>query len=220
MQRRHAKDLREFEGFLPVGAAISALLHPHAEVVIHDVRHDRIVAIWNAFSKRRVSDPSLLGDDEELTTDRDVYGPYEKANWNGERLKSVTAALRNDAGERIGILCINLDVARFDAAIALLQSLVTAPGPRPEPLFRHDFREAINMTVAEFLTSRNISMLAMSKTDRVELVAFLAGKGLFETRGAAVHAAAALGVSRATIYSWLKVARGSGQLRERHAAAR
>ncbi len=37
----------------PIAQAIAALLHPHAEVVIHDLRSGRIVDIWNAFSHRK-----------------------------------------------------------------------------------------------------------------------------------------------------------------------
>lgn len=208
-----------FARFLPIGAAISALLYPHAEVVIHDLRSDRIVALWNAFSKRRIGDPSLLEDDLDLKNVQDVYGPYEKSNWDGGRLKSITAALTDGEGKRIGLLCINVDVSGIDAAIALLRTIATAPGARPAPFFRHDFREAINLAAADFLMERNMSMAAMGKADRVDLVAFLAAKGLFEARGAANYAAAALGVSRATIYACLANARRSGQLKERHAAA-
>src|SRR5512138_1372930 len=98
----------------PLAQAIAALLHPHAEVVIHDLRTDRVVEIWNAFSRRQAGDESLLGDDIELHLDRDIFGPYDKANADGARLKSITAALRDQKGKRIGLLCINLDVALFD----------------------------------------------------------------------------------------------------------
>jgi len=44
----------------PACAAIAALLHPHAEVVVHELATDTIVAIWNPFSGRTVGDPSLM----------------------------------------------------------------------------------------------------------------------------------------------------------------
>ena len=43
-------------------AAVAALLHPHAEVVAHDVERDVIVGMWNGFSGRAVGDPSLIDD--------------------------------------------------------------------------------------------------------------------------------------------------------------
>jgi len=47
------------EPHLRVCEAIVALLHPLAEVAVHDVRRDRLVAIWNPISARKVGDRSL-----------------------------------------------------------------------------------------------------------------------------------------------------------------
>ena len=44
----------------PVMTAVVALFHPHVEVVAHDVRRDRVVAVWNPLSGRKIGDPSLL----------------------------------------------------------------------------------------------------------------------------------------------------------------
>src|SRR5262245_26135874 len=99
----------EFAAFLPIGAAISALLYPYAEVVLHDLRTDRVVALWNAFSKRKPGDPSLLGDIADQLGEDDFFGPYEKANISGEKLKSVSAVLANGRGDKIGLLCVNFD---------------------------------------------------------------------------------------------------------------
>src|SRR5262245_8858355 len=122
----------------PIAQAIAALLHPDAEVVIHDLKSDRIAGIWTAFSHRKAGDESLLGDDIELHLDRDVFGPYDKANADGARLKSITAALRDARSKRIGLLCINLDVALFDQAIKLLSAFAAPSEPRPEAMFRQD----------------------------------------------------------------------------------
>ena len=69
----------------PIAQAIAALLHPHAEVVIHDLRSGHIVDIWNAFSHRKAGDESLLGDDIELHLDRDVYGPVRQGRTSTAR---------------------------------------------------------------------------------------------------------------------------------------
>jgi D-arginine utilization repressor len=191
----------EFAAFLPIGAAISALLYPHAEVVLHDLRTDRVVALWNAFSKRKPGDPSLLGDIADQLGEDDFFGPYEKANIGGEKLKSVSAVLSNERGDKIGLLCINFDTSLIEASIHSLASFLQAAKPRPEVLFKGDFREEINLAIRQFLESRNIALTALTRADRIELIAALAQKGLFETRRAADHVAAALDISRATVYS-------------------
>ncbi len=193
----------------PVAQAIAALLHPHAEVVIHDLRTDRIIDIWNAFSRRKAGDESLLGDDIELHLDRDVYGPYDKANVDGARLKSITAALRDDKGKCIGLMCVNMDVSQFDQAIKLLSAFAAPSEPRPEALFRQDWREHINLVIRAFLESKRKALKALDREERIALIAEIDAAGLFAARNAAPHVASAMNVSRATVYALLNAARNS-----------
>jgi predicted transcriptional regulator YheO len=165
------------------------------------------VRIWNAFSKRQPGDPSFLGHDPDLLAEADSYGPYEKANQDGSRLKSVSAVLKTADGERLGFLCINLDLSRIDAAVALLSAFGMPASPPPEPLFRHDWRERINLEIRDFLTTNNTTLQALDRQDRIALLAALDAKGLFETRNAAPFIAQALGISRASVYGLLSAAR-------------
>ena len=48
----------ELDHYKPIAEAISLLLFPHAEVVIHDLKTGCIGAIFNNFSKRAVGDES------------------------------------------------------------------------------------------------------------------------------------------------------------------
>ena len=193
----------------PTAEAVAALLHPHAEVVIHDTATDRVVRIWNAFSKRRPGTPSYLGHDPDLLKEADTYGPYEKANPDGSRIKSISAVLRDKAGKRAGFLCINLDLSKFDAAITLLSAFATPLTERPAPLFRHDWREQINLDIRDFLAETGKSIAALDRADRISLLARLDRAGLFQARNATPFIAQALGVSRATVYGLLAEARRS-----------
>lgn len=193
----------------PIAQAIAALLHPHAEVVIHDLRSGRIIDIWNAFSHRKAGDESLLGDDIELHLDRDVYGPYDKANVDGARLKSITAALRGDQGKRIGLMCVNMDVSQFDQAIKLLSAFAAPSELRPEAMFRQDWREHINLVIRAFLERKRRALKALDREERIALIAEIDAAGLFAARNAAPHVASAMSVSRATVYALLSAARNS-----------
>ncbi len=202
-----------FMAFRTVGAAISALLFPHAEVAIHDLRTDRIVAIWNAFSRREVGDPSLLGDIADQLDAAAVFGPYDKADATGGRLKSVSAVLAGPRGERIGLLCINFDVSKLDQALTAVQSFMAVSQRRPPLLFQDDYREAINIALRDFLSARSLSLNAITRPERIKLVAELDRRGLFEQRKAAEHIAVALSVSRATVYALLAASRAPGDVR-------
>ena len=192
----------------PIAAAVAALLHPHAEIVLHDLATGRIARIWNNFSNRKVGEPSDLETDLELE-EEDVLGPYEKATPRGERVNSISAVLRDEAGIARALLCINLDVSHFDAAAKLLAGFASARTSRPEWMFRQDIREQINLLIAEYLKARNTVMRALDQDGRVNLISFLDGRGVFQTRRAVDHVAAALSLSRTTLYLLLKSARGT-----------
>jgi predicted transcriptional regulator YheO len=192
----------------PIAAAVAALLHPHAEIVLHDLATGRIARIWNNFSNRKVGEPSDLDADPELE-EEDVLGPYEKASPRGERLNSISAVLRDHANIARAMLCINLDVSQFDAAAKLLAGFASARTSRPEWMFRQDIREQINLLIAEYLKARNTVMRALDQESRVDLISFLDRQGVFQTRRAVDHVAAALSLSRTTLYLLLKAARGA-----------
>ncbi|HEV7320678.1 MAG TPA: PAS domain-containing protein [Ensifer sp.] len=193
----------------PTAAAISALLYPHGEVVLHDLRSGTIAAIWNCFSGRAVGENSLI--EEEFRAfggEATVLGPYEKTGSDGRRFKSISAVLRDGAGEAVGLLCINLDMSMIDTAVKLLSAFAGAAEPRPQALFSRDWREEINATLHGWLKEQGLALSALKRGDRVALVAALDERGLFQTRNAVDHLAGLIGTSRASIYNYLAAARG------------
>ena len=54
-------------------AAMSILLHPHAEVVLHDLETGLIAGIWNAFSGRKPGMASLVEGEVEEAGEGGVY---------------------------------------------------------------------------------------------------------------------------------------------------
>jgi predicted transcriptional regulator YheO len=199
---------------MPLGPVVEAiaetivqLLHPHAEAVLHDLATRKIAKIWNPFSGRKPGEPSDLDDIDPELVEENVAGPYEKASPKGARLKSISAILRDRVGIPRFLLCINLDVSRFDAAAKLLQSFGATSESRPDWMFRQDIREQINLQIADYLKRHNLNMAALDQAGRVALIAFLDESGAFQTRRAVDHIAAALGLSRTTVYVLLRQAR-------------
>ncbi|NOQ18860.1 MAG: hypothetical protein GQ571_02700, partial [Desulfobacterales bacterium] len=98
---------KKLSRYISIADAIATLLHPHAEVVIHDIGGDAIFYITNPYSGREVGDPSNLKvNAHDFNLDEDVIGPYEKTGTNGQRIRSITAVLRDDRGNPSGIICI------------------------------------------------------------------------------------------------------------------
>src|ERR1700733_5237760 len=139
---------KELNCYKPVAEAISMLLFPHAEVVLHNLKTGCIGAIYNNVSKRAAGDDSLLDEMNTLPQSKDLFPPYFKTNWDGRKMKSVTAVLKNQLGKAIGLLCINLDISKWEEIHHFIIDLIKPAAALPDFLFKNDWKEKINLFVA------------------------------------------------------------------------
>jgi D-arginine utilization repressor len=191
---------------LPFAEAFSRLLHPFAEVVVHDLAKDQIEAIYNPISRREVGDDSYL-DRVDMDDAETIIGPYEKTNWDGRALKSISIVLRNQLGKAEGVLCVNVDISAFESVNQLLQSFLKNNAEIPEDsqhLFKDDLYERINLYVQNYCRERQVGMDALGRGEKREIINSLAEDGAFQGKNAANYVARVLGISRATVYNYLK----------------
>jgi D-arginine utilization repressor len=194
----------------PVCEAMARLLSPHAEVVLHDPRSDRILAIWNALSGRAPGDPSLLSELDGLRpAGRDVYGPYPKTLADGRRLSSVSAVVRDSRGEAEVVLCVNVDRTAFDDAARLLAAFAAPTEGQPQALFEEDWTETLNDLVGTYVRDAGTPVARLTRADRLTLVARLDGAGIFSRRRSVPAVAQALRASRSTVYDLLAEVRAA-----------
>lgn len=196
--------------FIPICDAIAALLAGRAEVVLHDLRSGTIAHIANSFSNRSAGDDSLL--EEEVAflsgTVTTVIGPYRKRHWDGQALKSVTAVLRDGAGQVIGLMCINMKTGDLEAAAQMLMALAGGvEDQQARPLMAGDWRETANEVIARTLDQRQIPLIGAGRADRIAVLAAIDDAGVLQVRGAADYVASVLGISRASLYTALRQAR-------------
>lgn len=198
---------------IPVADAIARLFFPHVEVVLHDLETGQIAHIANGYSRRRSGDASLTDDGISAEGEADIIGPYAKRNWDGRRLKSITAVLRDADGKAIGLFCINQDIETFAALGDQLKALTILPDPAPaaSPLMAGDWRETINGVIGDYLSERNTALAGLTGGDIDDLLIRLEARGIFEIRKAVPYVAEILRLSRATIYNRLAAARGRRQ---------
>lgn len=198
---------QRFQSYFPIGDSVSLLLHPYAEVVLHDVESGKIVRIWNAFSSRKAGDPSHLEGASDLFGETNTLGPYEKALASRGRTKSTTAAILDDDGNKIGFFCINLDISLLDDLASRLALFTQAETNRPEPIYRSDLQEHINYAIRDYLLSINKTADSLNRKEKVDLVASINRDGIFQARNSVQMVASAIGVSRASVYNMLAEAR-------------
>lgn len=195
-----------FDPYLSTAQAITLLLHPYAEVVLHDIKTGRIAAIFNSFSKRKVGDESLIEEISDENYLQDVFPIYTKTNWDGRTLKSSTAILRDKNKKAIGLMCINLDISKWEEFRHLLEKWTNSSqiNHQPQMLFKDDWREKINCYVSDYLRNEGISLKLLSKEKKQALVKALFREGAFQAKNSASYIADVLDLSRATVYNYLR----------------
>jgi predicted transcriptional regulator YheO len=187
-----------------VADGLAALFRPFVEVIVHDLKTDSVAHVAQPFSPRETGDPSDL---REIPFDAEahVIGPYEKINWDGRRIKSVSVVLRDGRARAVGLLCINADVTEFEAMRRMLQGFLGVAEKTAEThaLFHDDWHERINRFLAAWTAERSTTIDRLDRAGRRALIEALHATGGFEGRRAPAYVAEILGISRATIYNEL-----------------
>ena len=198
----------EFIKYIPVARALTDLMYPYVEVVLHDLKSGMIVQIFNNFSGRTIGDASLI-DDKDVEWDdlSDYFPPYIKTGIHGERIKSTTAIIRNNKQQPIGLFCINFNLSILDSLKESLDIFSLLTQNLPQNLFKNDWKEKINRYVQKHLVEHHLNIKELKQNQRLELIKKLFKEGALDSKHAANHIAKALGVSRATIYKDLSKVR-------------
>lgn len=203
--------MNKFDNYKAIADSIATLLFPHAEVVIHDLASQTVAHIANNTSKRKLGDESALEDLAQDITSASNLGPYEKLNWNGQKVRSISSVLRNDKGEPEALMCINLNLAVLDQAREALDAFFQMSRiiPQPDALFRDDWQERINTFLHSWLRDRQLALGALNQKHKKELIEALFKEGAFDGRSAADYVANVLSMGRATVYKYLKALRAA-----------
>ncbi|CNH60257.1 helix-turn-helix transcriptional regulator [Yersinia pekkanenii] len=191
--------------YQPIADAIATLFSPHAEVAIHDLASQTLVYIANNYSQRELGENANLSD-LQFDQHSQVIGPYQKRNWDGRQLRSISSVLRDDGGQPIGLLCINLDITVFESAKAALDMFLSGQQlqPQPDVLFQDDWQERINTYIHHWLQQQQLTLTSLNNVSRRILIEALYQQGAFNGKNAAGYVAKILSIGRATVYNHLK----------------
>ncbi|HDS1817702.1 TPA: PAS domain-containing protein [Pseudomonas putida] len=201
--------MHNLDNYKIIADSIATLLFPHAEVIIHEVSSRTVVHIANNFSKRQLGDDSALDEFPGDTSSLSSLGPYEKLNWNGQNIRSITSVLKGPEGQTDFLLCINLNLSVLEQARAALDAFfqVSRLIPQPDVLFKDDWQERINTFLHAWLAERQLSLSTLNMKSKRELIDALFHEGAFDGRSGADYVANVLSMGRATVYKYLKALR-------------
>lgn len=197
-----------------VADTIASTFGRGCEVVVHSLEDlgKSIVKIVNGEVTGRVlgapiTDLGLKVATKVVGSDDSIVGPYFSMTKAGKPLKAVTMVIRNDEGAPIGFLCIN-----FDLSMPLNQFLKDFfPSAEEAPAgenFAPDVGELVAQAVADELeaVSRVTGVSPTEKNRRI--VANLEQRSIFDIKGSVELVAGELGVTKHTIYKYLREMRG------------
>ncbi|MFG0540523.1 transcriptional regulator [Pseudomonas sp. YQ_5] len=198
------------ENYKAIADSIALLLYPHAEVIVHELHSQTVVHIANNFSRRKLGDDSAIDHELDDVLGGTNLGPYEKLNWNGQKIRSISTVLRDSQGEPEYLMCINLNVSVLEQARVALDAFfqMSRLVPQPDSLFRNDWQERINTFLHAWLQARSLSLQTLQMKDKRSLVQALYAEGAFEGRSGADYVANVLSMGRATVYKYLKELKG------------
>jgi predicted transcriptional regulator YheO len=199
--------------------AFVATLGPTAEIVVHDLRHPdaSVVAIAGSLTGRQVGspipDPEFLPEHlRDITDDQRCY-PTRAAH--GRTLNSSTIFIRDRGGRITGAICINVDQNDLVEARELIARVLGAAGrpAAPAPVlttFASDLDQLVTLALDGIGERLGRPRHQFTREDRIEAIRELDRMGVFQLRNAAVVVATELGVSRASVFNYLREARGDG----------
>lgn len=199
--------LREAE---KIATALGRMFPGVCEVVLHDLRDPRhaVRTVENPLSGRGPGAPATeLGlariEDPDYP---EVIQNYPNRFPDGRPAKSTSIGIRNSSGAYVAALCLNLDVSVLDRTARTLQALtaVEDPGLPLTETLRARNADELRAAVEDFAAARGQTPRALASADRRELVRELRERGLLEVRSAVRLVTELLGVSRATVYNYLR----------------
>ncbi|SHI70210.1 helix-turn-helix transcriptional regulator [Lutispora thermophila] len=201
------------ETFIPIVEGLAETFGKNCEVVLHDIKNPQssIVAIANSHvTGRQVGGP--MSEYGLSTLKRGQFDKpkinYMKKTSDGRILKSSLMYIKDENGELIGFLCINIDVSEITVVKNILNDMFEIASQdssveSQEDSFGSTINEVLSNIVDKTLENFGKPVAFMSKEDKVSIVEALEEKGVFLIKGAVDYVAKVLCVSRYTIYNYL-----------------
>lgn len=177
------------------------------ETVVHEIEEGdaKICYICNgAVSGRKIGDKkSLFGDEASI---KKVYAGKDLSNYHaltrdGKLIKSTTIHFEGDNYHYA--FGINFDYTWLSMTNKIIKDLIKT-GPEYENILKIKSEVSIGELFAEAVEQIGLPASVMKKADRLKLVKMLSDRSAFTIQGSVPEIASKLGVSRFTIYNYLR----------------
>ena len=204
--------MRNLDELRQIAVGIQKLFGASCEVVIHhfdDLEHSIVHMEGNVTGRSvgGVATDLLLACVRNQNTDNDMYN-YQTKLSNGRVMRSCTMFLRDETGHAYGAFCINFDITTFSLFHRYLESFVLMDAIDVVETFSDDLQGTIHSILIETVKEMGSQLPILSRDEKVNLIAKLDEKGVFQVKKSVPILADELGLSRSTVYNYLGEARG------------
>jgi len=198
-----------------IAEGVAEVFGSSCEVVLHSLEDtsSSVVKIVNGnVTGRKIGAPltdflaAILRKADSL--EKDVIGPYYNKLDNGRLLKSVSTLIRNSHGKPIGFMCINIDLSA--PLLDFLTGFLPVHGESSKSMSEHfpiNIKDLISRTLEMAIAGVN-NRIEVPPSEKNKLITQeLYKRGLFNVRGAIDLVAKEMGVSRYTVYNYIREAK-------------
>jgi predicted transcriptional regulator YheO len=204
-----------FDLLARVAEGIAALAGVNVEVAVHDLRtpHHGILANYgSANAPERAPTPQpLVAPAPVGLPARDLAISRVELPFGGEA-GQATVWVRDVTGHVVGALVLRVDYSDILTTQSLLQRLLPVADAneraRDAAAIGANAEEAIGRIVRETVIERRTPLHALDRDGRIAIIRELDHAGVFAVRHAADIVARELAISRASVYTYLRAARG------------
>ena len=209
---------KDLEKYFVIADAIQETNGDTCEVIIHDLTEPEssVVHVANGVVTGRKVGQSFDHLVKHVLLNKDFKNDhlsnYFFKTTDEKAIKSSSVLIRNQVGDVIGMICINIDITMLQSVNTMLMNYLKV-----------DFETGKNIGIGEQDVTQDVMAIidklilsvigttdpkGLSRAKSVELIRFMDEKGIFLVKGAMDKVAELMGVSRVTIYSYLDEARG------------
>lgn len=212
-----------FENLKQLADAIVTQFGKNCEACVHDLSslHHSLIYIRGNVTNRKPGAPAT-----DLLTKMLRQNPeapqrmhnYKTTTSDGRSLKSTTTFIRDSTGKPFAAFCINLDTTDFYNASRTLMpflNLQENDAERSIETFAHTALETVEALFGHAVEEIGRHPATMNVDEKTRLIGSLEENGTFQFKGAVDQVAQLMGVTKFTVYNYLKKIRNSNQTQQR-----
>ena len=210
----------KLRGYADLVEGLGKMMGSNCEVLLHDLAHpeNSVIACANTGVTGRgpgspMTDFGLLLMKDKSCKDKSGLFIYPGKTDDGRDLRCGVFFIKDEDGQVIGHLCVNIDISKAAAAREFLEEYTSVDadaGKQPQNCREHFSRElgGVVESSLEYVRAKwGRRLPELTREEKVAAVRELEERGFFLVKGAVELLAREMGKSKFTLYAYLRESR-------------